>query len=231
MRIYPVVHVRVAGLALEQVGRALRAGADGVYLIQHGSDNALLLDVFARSVDDHPAAFIGLNMLGSTTCEALHRIHEAVESGRISRSPDGLWSDDIRSDSDPLAARKFRARTPRLAATKILGGIAFKYTSTFSEDPETVRAETLALREAVDVVTTSGSGTGIPPTVAKLRAMREAAARPIAVASGISSSNIGNYESLVDEILVASSVETAPYSGVFEMAALARTIEAAHGLD
>ena len=79
--------------------------------------------------------------------------------------------------------------------------------------------------------TTSGSGTGIPPTVAKLRAMREAAARPIAVASGISSSNIGNYESLVDEILVASSVETAPYSGVFEMAALARTIEAAHGLD
>lgn len=115
-----------------------------------------------------------------------------------------------------------------LAQSRILGGIAFKCTSTFTDDAEIARRETTALRGAVDVVTTSGSGTGSPPSVDKIRSMKTAALKPLAVASGLSPVNVVEYEGLIEEVLVASSIETSPYSGVFDRTLLSRMITECH---
>lgn len=230
MRIYPVVHINTVATAVEQSAAALGAGADGIYLIHHGTDNATLFEVLRRVSEDHLNAFVGVNLLGSSTLQAIMRIEQALHSGEITRAPSGLWSDDIRSDPNPFAAKAYASETAAVRGTRILGGIAFKYTSTFTEDPEVAKSETLLLRNAVDVVTTSGSGTGTPPTVAKLRAMREVAGRPIAVASGLSASNVADFKTLVDEVLIASSIETAPYSGIFDRRALLDAIQTVHAL-
>ena len=230
MKIYPVVHVNTVETAVEQAAIALSAGADGVYLIHHGADNLALFRAFDRVVADHPTAYVGRNLLGSSTLQALVRLEGALTASEIRRAPSGLWSDDIRADRDPFAARARVIDSEVLHGLRILGGIAFKYTSTFTEDPAVARDETLALRDAVDVVTTSGSGTGTPPTIEKLQAMREVAGRPIAVASGISADNVDSYRSLIDEVLVASSLETSRYSGIFDLDALQRTIARVHAL-
>lgn len=230
MRIYPVVHINTTPTAVEQSATALTAGADGVYLIHHGADNATVFGVLRIVGDNHPGAFVGVNLLGSSTLQALHRIEQALNTGEITCAPSGLWSDDIRSDPDPFAAKEYASRTEALSGVRILGGIAFKYTSTFTEDPDVARDETVRLRDAVDVVTTSGSGTGTPPTVAKLRAMREVAGRPIAVASGLSAANVVDFRTVVDEVLIASSIETAPYSGIFDRHALLDAIQTVHAL-
>jgi phosphoribosylanthranilate isomerase len=52
----------------------------------------------------------------------------------------------------------------------------------------------------------------------------------LAVASGLSIENIDDYAGLIDEVLVASSVETKPYSGVFDTAKLKQFIDKAHSL-
>ena len=60
--------------------------------------------------------------------------------------------------------------------------------------------------------------------------MKHAVSRDLAVASGISIENIADYQGIVDEVLVSSSVETAPYSGVFDPFRLHAFIRAAHEL-
>lgn len=114
---------------------------------------------------------------------------------------------------------------------RILGGVAFKYTRTFTNNPELAAQEVRTLYGATDVVTTSEEGTGTAPPVAKIQKMKIASAdKPLAVASGIKLENIGDYENIVDEVLVASSVETSPYSGIFDRDKLKAFIRKAHNL-
>jgi predicted TIM-barrel enzyme len=59
----------------------------------------------------------------------------------------------------------------------------------------------------MDVITTSGPGTGKPPTVEKIKEIRSyIGAKPMAIASGINSENKKLFENLVDYYLVASSL-------------------------
>ena len=59
----------------------------------------------------------------------------------------------------------------------------------------------------VDVVTTSGEGTGLAPDISKIRGMKTAISRhPLAVASGITPENVEEYLPYVDCFLVATGV-------------------------
>jgi len=58
-----------------------------------------------------------------------------------------------------------------------------------------------------DVVTTSGPGTGQAAAVEKIRAMKQALGpRPLAIASGITPANIGEYLPIADAFLVATGI-------------------------
>lgn len=217
LEVYPVVHIQDAEQAQTQVQVALDAGVDGVYLIDHRS--ALpnkLINVFNEIKASHPDDYIGVNFLqldsGYQTFAYMKQEHDA---GAMPVYPDGLWVDDAEADKELL--QELRASDAKLQNVRYLGGTAFKYTTRYTDDPVEAGAEAREMSPYVDVVTTSGAGTNVSPGVAKIAAMKEAIApQALAVASGISEENIQDYADSLDQILLASSIETEPYSGIFD---------------
>lgn len=79
--------------------------------------------------------------------------------------PEGIWIDDVTSGTEaPEITFARKNNTKILCSIRFLGGIAFKYTSRYTDDLEKAAAETLELRNCVNVITTSGSGTGMSIT-------------------------------------------------------------------
>lgn len=224
VEVYPVVHVQDAVQGVEQSRIALEAGVDGIFLISHGSmDDDGLTEVFLRVADAHPGAFVGVNYLGKGA-GAFGYLAELQRAGQLPVMPAAVWADDA-IDSTSRGWPDASA----FPTVEYFGGVAFKYTSTYTDDPEQAAAEVEARRGRVDVITTSGPGTGSPAPVAKIRAMKAAAgSQPLAVASGVDPSNLAAFRGLVDKVLVASSLETAPYSGRFVPERLAELVVIAH---
>ena len=229
MEVYPVIHINKPAIAAEQANIAFAMGADGVYLIDHVTLNVEpTLDTFTMIDKEHSDAYIGVNFLGMYPMDALRILKTAKDIGHIARIPDGLWFDNVRREYIAGETRHYKHETPGLQNSRLLGGIAFKYTETFTEDPRRAAHEVHEHAHKVDVITTSGAETGQAPTPAKIAAMKKAAGiKTLAVASGISIENISEYRGMVDEILVASSVETTPYSGIFDHSKLRAFFETA----
>lgn len=234
MKLYPVIHINETKTAVDQAEKALNMGADGVYLIDHRNSmnvGLAIAPVFNEIIKNHAHAadkpYVGLNILGLVAANALGVVRRAVQHEVLSDLPSALWIDDVSAGPNPLESKN---TMPQLEPVRILGGVAFKYTETATDDPECAANEVQRLEHRTDVVTTSGSATGSPPSVEKIRAMKEATQKPLAIASGVDASNIADYAGIADELLVASSLETASYSGVFVDEKLQTIIEMAHRL-
>ena len=229
--IYPVVHINNIHRAVEQTGVALELGANGVYLIDHEKPTTdRLFDAFNLSRSEYPGAYIGMNILCLRGAyRAFEAIHRAKDSESMDEYPDGLWVDDARIDA--VEARELREAHPELGTVRYLGGVAFKYSPYYTDDPGRAAGEFMKLKSYVDVVTTSGPGTGVPPSPEKIRAMHEVAeGQPLAVASGVSADNLEDYSGAIDQLLVATSIESSPDSGVFDRSRLEDLIEVAREL-
>lgn len=136
-----------------------------------------------------------------------------------------MWTDDAIPDAEE--ARRFQ-NANLMGQTKHFGGTAFKYTRTYTDDPTEAAEEARKLIDMVDVITTSGPGTGHAATRAKVVAMKEVLGdRPLALASGVNAANITDYVGCADIVLAASSIETASYSGTFNQPKLVELILAA----
>jgi predicted TIM-barrel enzyme len=119
----------------------------------------------------------------------------------------GLWVDnamiDERSADQPEADLIAAARAASGWNGLYFGGVAFKYQRQVGD---LERAAQIASRY-LEVVTTSGAGTGIPAEIDKLQRMKAAlGATPLAVASGITPENVANYLPCVDCFLVATGI-------------------------
>lgn len=233
--VFPVVHVTSSVQAVDQTVLARSAGADGVYLIDHGSGSGRSLEtVFNEVVGVVGAWFVGINFLGiGRGVEAFDHVGREARSGGLVRLPDAIWVDDalpLSSARLPYAdVPALKAAVPELASVTYLGGVAFKYTATYTDDPRAAAGEVGRLAPHVDVVTTSGPGTGRPPPPGKIAAMKLAAGdQRLAVASGVDAGNVASYAPHLDIVLAASSIETQPYSGVFDPIRLTELIDAAH---
>lgn len=229
--VFPVVHVRDAGQALDQASMAVEAGADGVYLIDHdGGSPEELLDIYQQVRTALETAFIGLNVLHcSSGLDVFTLLSQAWESSQISSLPDGIWVDDASPHAEDLML--LRDIDDDLAAIRYLGGTSFKYTTGYSDNPMVSARAARDMAAVVDVVCTSGPGTGQAPSTAKVKAMKEAiGSQPLAIASGVDQHNIDQYRQWTNEILVASSIETEPYSGIFERQELDALISACRNL-
>lgn len=231
-KIFPVVHVHGTQLALEQSSLALSAGADGIFLIDHGVVGlAGLIEAYEVVRAAFQGAFLGLNLLNGGPVEAFRALAIAEAQGLLTSLPNAVWVDDLRAS----AALTLLDDLPTLMNGRrplLYGGVAFKYTPTFIDVPSVAAAELQDLLAYTDVPTTSGAGTGRAPAPAKLRVMKQVVGlRSLAVASGLSADNLDDYIGTVDDILVASSIETEPYSGVFEPTALRRMIDAVRASD
>ena len=196
--VLPVIHVAARDQALRNAETARRCGAQGVFLINHAVGAAELLDVHAAVVAAQPDWWVGVNCLDLSPRETVERV-----SARV----DGIWVDnaliDERSADQPAAASVTEAIAESGWPGLYFGGVAFKYQRPVEDLAVAVRSSI----GYVDVVTTSGPGTGQAATVEKIRTMKEALGEaPLAIASGITPENVCDYLPCSDCYLVATGV-------------------------
>lgn len=204
----PVIHYLGHGLAMQSIDASVRAGADGVLLINQGTfegDEGLALEKLRDEAKRaHPGLWVGVNMLGTAP--------EAWDGY------DGTWADNAYprgADERPAyldAMERWREAENR-PGYLYLGGVAFKYQTRVPMDEITPLA--MKASQDMDVIVTSGDRTGSPPTPQKIRAMRKGAdfmaslgsMTPIGIASGISADNVRDYLADAQVFIVASSIE------------------------
>lgn len=244
MKVYPVVHITSPEQAVEQTGIAIDAQADGVFLIHHGNSQyqggEVLVNAFNDVTTTYPDLFVGMNYLGLDPLEGYTYTQRLLDAHSIVRAPDALWFDDAtgyaRTPDDAVdnlrRLAEYRQQHPAMQQAVFMGGVAFKYTHGYTDDPEQASAVAARLAPLIDVVTTSGAGTGHAPSPEKIIAMgRSVKPGQLAVASGVSIENIQDYSDQPDmSILVASSLETYSYSGEFVPERVRAIVEAAHSI-
>lgn len=204
----PVIHTTNAEQVLRNVEIAEAGGADGVFLI-HMDGNAIALARFYLQVRmEFPSAWVGINILGEDD-------NREVIAMAADLQPDGLWIDFAGYDDTAVnpveEVSKLRDWQSyfKLSNTLIFGGVAFKGNPKKVEDPAKAALLTAPL---LDVVTTSGPGTGMAADVHKIRAMKNAmGVCPLAIASGVTPDNVSDYIDSIDCFLVATGINESFY--------------------
>lgn len=200
--VLPVVHVENEEQALRNVEIAKRAGADGVFLINHSMTTAALLEIYNAVREKFFDYWIGLNCLDITPLSVFSHVLPL----RLDIS--GVWTDNAMiSEINPhqSEARRILEIISEIGWRGLyFGGVAFKY-------QPLVNDLRLVIREAsclMDVITTSGEGTGIAADVEKIKTIWDALDEgiPLAIASGITPENVSEYLPFVDAFLVATGI-------------------------
>ena len=195
-----VIHVEDKKQALRNSQIAKEEGVDGIFLINHSIPSGELLFHYDEVRMRFPDLWIGLNFLDLPTIAAIQV---------LPRTANGLWVDNagiVESphESTAQAAYYKDLRTRSWKNDQLyFGSIAFKYQMPV-KDP--ARAAELAI-PYVDIITTSGAGTGIAAEVEKIRIMKNAIGEhPLAIASGVTPENVSEYLEYADCFLVATGV-------------------------
>ena len=195
--VFPVIHMMHREQVLFQADLVFGIGAKGVFVIGSGRTGPSQEMSAAVAVKKaFPDKFVGVNLLALRADEAVSTV--------LHSTLDGLWTDDAGIRDDHVIKNAIETMMLLGLDDKLVyfGGTAFKY-GVLIGDPEKA-ARNAALH--MDVVTTSGDGTGSPPDVRKIEAMRKGAGdNALAIASGITPENVGNYDA--DFFLVATGIQ------------------------
>ncbi len=194
---YPVIHVDDLQQTLINANYAFSNGADGIFLINHTVSPETLLDIYRKTREKYPDKWIGLNLLGLTSEEAMRILPDTVN---------GLWTDNAEIEEDGVNIypqnwyRIFKITHPDCS---YFGGVAFKY-------QRPVTALELAAEKAcacMDVICTSGPGTGLVADIEHVKRLYNGAVgKPLALASGVTPENISDFLLYMDHFLVASGI-------------------------
>lgn len=191
----PVVHVEDRVQAERNVRIAQENGAHGAFLINHQIPFTELLPIYVQLKQALPNFWMGMNVLDVPNPAEALALTEKFHTG--------LWVDNADvSLGAPTPTVEFQMR--RLQWNGIyFGGVAFKYQGAV-DDPARAAA---AAKNYVDVVTTSGDGTGMAPDPQKIKVMKEAIGEhALAIASGITPENVHLYMEYADCFLVATGI-------------------------
>ncbi|HEY5600929.1 MAG TPA: BtpA/SgcQ family protein [Patescibacteria group bacterium] len=197
--VLPVVHVETGIQTLKNAHIAFKAGADGVFLISmNGMNHYDLLQIQKQTRQEFSTWWIGINYLDLSTISAFKNVDAGVS---------GLWTDNARIyewsdkqiEADQINIAREKSGWPGL----YFGGVAFKYQYLVKDPALAAKIAT----KYVDVVTTSGTMTGIAPDIQKIKSMKKAMGDfPLAIASGVSPQNVEQFLDHADCFLVATSL-------------------------
>src|SRR3989344_110019 len=156
-----------------------------------------LPEIHQKVRQEFPDFWIGVNCLD---------LHVAFVFEHLSQGVSGVWTDNsgISELMEVQDVAKMVKEEREYSRWKGLyfGGVVFKY-------QRPVKDVALAARIAknyMDVVTTSGSATGVAAKIEQIKLMKEAIGdHPLAIASGLTPENVRDYE-MADAYLVASSL-------------------------
>ena len=196
--VLPVIHVVDEEQSCRNAEIAREAGADGVFLINHDLSYTRLLDIHAAVVADFSDWWVGVNCLDLDAVNVFKHIHVQVA---------GVWVDNAlineHSEHQTEAEKVLQAQKSQGWQGLYFGGVAFKYQR---EVEDVVQASRTAV-DYMDVVTTSGPGTGFAASLDKIRTMKQAiGAFQLAIASGITPENVTDYLPISDCFLVATGI-------------------------
>jgi len=202
----PVVHPVGHDEAMSSIRVAVEAGVKGIFLINQGMSAEEVLELVMVVRAQLPALWVGINLLGVPPAEVLRRGLAAC-AGRL----DGIWADnadiDENAPSQPVAQELVDARRARGWTGLYFGGVAFKYQR---EVPSaSLGRAAQAAMPFMDVICTSGPGTGKEAEVDKVIAMRTGigSGGSLALASGVTDGNVAGYLPYVDAYLVGTGIE------------------------
>jgi uncharacterized protein len=196
--VLPVIHVETFEQTLRNVQIAHEEDCDGVFLINHSIDHGDLLGIYGEIRSRFPEWWIGVNCLGLLPQDVFRHVNADVS---------GIWVDnamiDERTEIQDNAARIQSARIESGFTGLYFGGIAFKY----QRQVEDLERSAQISRTYLDIVTTSGSGTGRSAPPEKIMTMKRALGDcPLAIASGITPKNVRSYLDHTDCFLVATGI-------------------------
>ncbi len=198
-KLLPVIHCQSWDQVRINIGRAGNAGADGVFLINHKIPHQFLSVIAERAVKEFAGFPIGLNYLDLDPILALAAMPAGITS---------LWTDEPYLTEKPgfpygQAQMFLDYRQARESEVCYYGSVAFKY------KPPVVDLELMTeiASKYMEVVTTSGDGTGIAAPVSKIQRMKKVLGdKSLALASGVDYDNVCDYLPYVDDFLVASGI-------------------------
>lgn len=196
--IIPAIHVESVYRTLLNCEISIKSGADGVFLINHSISPQDLLEIHSKAHSEFPNLWIGVNCLGydpETTFQM------------ISNDVDGIWVDNamINEDTDNQfnAEHINKIREEKEYKGLYFGGVSFKY----QKKVDNLEKVSRIAKRYMDIVTTSGKGTGQSADISKIQRMKdELKDFPLAIASGITINNIDNYLDKADCFIVANGI-------------------------
>jgi hypothetical protein len=196
--VLPVIHVEWLDQALANAAIARQAGCHGVFLINHFIGWPELLRIARGVMDEFPGWWVGVNGLGLKPEDVVAQIDPDIA---------GIWADNAGinefSANQPEAEKFLQARQARNWNGLYFGGVAFKYQREVTELEQAARVAA----EYIDVVTTSGPGTGRAASREKIAAMKRGLGEaPLAIASGITPENVSDYLDVANCFLVATGI-------------------------
>ena len=207
-KIYPVIHYQNLELALDQALLARQAGCAGVFLCSHSGDDAGVLEAAlgikgqrSSSGDPWEAYFtVGINLLSTQAVEAL-RITVKNQIDAVWIDAPGITSQGLDVTGDALS--QAYKKIPIEQRPLVFAGVAFKYQA-HEPDPASAAA---AARAQGFIPTTSGDATGSAPSVQKIVEMAiSPGGSQLAIASGMTPENIGQFKPHLSHILVATGI-------------------------
>ena len=222
--ILPVIHVLDEDLTAANIDHIIEAGLTGCFLINHDFGIDPFLPIVETIRARYPDVWIGLNFLAVTGLKAFPILADLAARGvRI----DAYWADDARIDerTDHQTEADEIATTLDACGWRGLyfGGTAFKKQRPV--DPKDYARAAGIAGGYMDVVTTSGIATGKSADLGKLAEFRQALPdRPIALASGITPDNAGDYD-MVDCFMVATGINLEGDFYRIDPARLARLVD------
>jgi len=202
----PVIHVLDRAQAMRNVAVAVRAGAAGVFLINHDFPKEQLLPVIRAVRARWSGLWLGVNFLALSGRDAFPVLGRLQAEGC---PVDAYWADDAgldeREDEQRQAIEIASIRAGSGWTGLYFGGVAFK--AQRPVDPAQYRRSAAIARPLVDVVTTSGSATGHAAEDGKIADFRAGLGdAPMALASGVTPANAARYGRDVDCFLVATGI-------------------------
>ena len=196
-----VIHAESKEQVLEQVEIAFNNGVNGVFLINHLFNYAKLFQIYKSLRNIYPSSWIGINCLDLDPIQIIEKMPKSV---------DGVWVDNAFINEDLDVLEQDYAITVKKSMELhnwkglYFGGVAFKYQKKVKD---LIKATEIA-SYYMDVITTSGKGTGIAPDLQKIDIMSQVAHKKesrLGIASGVSSKNIKLFN-MADCFLVATSI-------------------------
>lgn len=204
-----VIHADSVEQALRNVDIAKSGGVDGIFLINHSIVATTLLEIYGIVRQAHPEVWIGLNLLDLNPMQAIRVVPDDVDAIWVDdgglRYEYGSVDDGVCVDRAKLAKHELEVRRNFGFKGLLFGGVNFK-------GQPAIPNHYLAAKYAtglMDVVTTSGAGTGTPPQQEKIKEMSDGirgSRGKLAVASGISPENVHVFRGHVDYFLVATGI-------------------------